>query len=88
MYLLLPAVLALGLAGPVLAQGAKPATPATPPPQQKKTEADDLKKKYDAKLAEPFVKKADWITDYEAALAASKKTGKMIFGYFSRSYAP
>jgi hypothetical protein len=44
--------------------------------------------KRDKKLASEFLKKASWITDYEKALAESKKGGKPIFGYFTRSYAP
>lgn len=47
-----------------------------------------LEEKRDKKLASEFLKKASWITDYEKALAESKKAGKPIFGYFTRSYAP
>lgn len=47
-----------------------------------------LEEKRDKKLASEFLKKASWITDYEKALAESKKSGKPIFGYFSRSYSP
>ena len=42
----------------------------------------------DEKLAEPWLKKANWITDYDVAREESKKTGKPIFGYFTRSYSP
>jgi ABC-type sugar transport system substrate-binding protein len=48
---------------------------------------EDLVKKRDEKLATPFLKKAPWITDYTQARAASKKAGKLIFAYFTRSYA-
>jgi len=47
-----------------------------------------LEEKRDKKLASEFLKKAAWTTDYDKALAESKKTGKPIFGYFSRSYSP
>ena len=47
-----------------------------------------LEEKRDKKLASEFLNKASWITDYDKALAESKKSGKPIFGYFSRSYAP
>lgn len=47
-----------------------------------------LEEKRDKKLASEFLKKAAWTTDYDKALEESKKTGKPIFGYFSRSYAP
>ncbi len=48
---------------------------------------DDLVAKRDKKLAEPFLKKADWITDFDEAKAAAKNDGKLIFAYFTRSYA-
>ena len=35
------------------------------------------------KLASPFLKKAPWFTDYDAALAAAKKRKTLIFGYFT-----
>ncbi|MBI3724903.1 hypothetical protein HY251_13245 [bacterium] len=44
-------------------------------------------KKRDAKLAEGWVKSGGWITDYDKALEESKKSGKLIFAYFTRSYA-
>ena len=47
----------------------------------------DLIAKRDAKLQSPFLKNADWITDYDKALAAAKESGKPIFGYFTRSYS-
>jgi hypothetical protein len=47
-----------------------------------------LEEKRDKKLASEFLKKAAWSTDYDKALAESKKSGKPIFGYFSRSYSP
>lgn len=37
------------------------------------------------KLAEPFVSKAAWTTDYDHARAEARKTGKPIFAYFTRS---
>ena len=47
----------------------------------------ELKNKLNKKLAEPWVKKAPWITDYDKARAEAKKSGKLIFAYFTRSYA-
>jgi hypothetical protein len=41
----------------------------------------------DKKLELAFLKKASWTTDYDAALADAKKNGKLIFAYFTRSYA-
>ena len=35
-----------------------------------------------------WLEKAPWILDFDAAKAESKKSGKPIFAYFTRSYAP
>jgi len=51
-------------------------------------QADDLVAKRDEKLKSEFLKKADWITDYDKARETAKSTGKVIFAVFSRSYAP
>lgn len=40
------------------------------------------------KLRSEFLGKAPWITDYDQARRESVKTGKPIFAYFTRSYAP
>lgn len=47
-----------------------------------------LKAALDEKLGKPFVKKAPWILDYDKALAESKSSGRLIFAFFTRSYAP
>jgi hypothetical protein len=49
---------------------------------------EELTQRRDKKLAEKFLQNGDWHTDYEAALADAVKTGRMVFGYFSRSYSP
>ena len=48
----------------------------------------DLQSRKDKKLAEDWVQNSPWILDYTVAKAASKETGKPIFAYFTRSYAP
>lgn len=48
---------------------------------------EQLKKNLDKKLEAEFLKKAHWILDYDEAKAESKKSGKPIFAYFTRSYA-
>lgn len=45
-----------------------------------------LEKRYRAKLAEPWVAKGGWIMSYEQAKERARKTGRLIFAYFSRSY--
>lgn len=46
-----------------------------------------MKKKLEEKLESEFLKNAAWITDFDQAKAESKKSGKPIFAYFTRSYA-
>lgn len=50
--------------------------------------AETLEEKRDAKLQSAFLKRAPWITDYDKARATARETGKPIFAYFTRSYAP
>jgi len=40
------------------------------------------------KLAKPFVTSAPWMLDYDKARAAAEKQDKILFTYFTRSYAP
>jgi hypothetical protein len=54
---------------------------AQPPSQEQ------LKANLEAKLKAPFLAKAPWITDFDKARDESKKSGKPIFAYFTRSYA-
>jgi hypothetical protein len=49
---------------------------------------ETMEQKRDKKLQSPFLKKAAWITDYDAAMAEAKKSKKPIFAYFTRSYSP
>lgn len=46
-----------------------------------------LKKSLDKKLEAPFFKNASWILDYDEARKASKERERLIFAYFTRSYA-
>jgi hypothetical protein len=48
----------------------------------------ELAAKRDKKLESEFLKLADWITDFDEARAVAAETGKPIFAYFTRSYAP
>jgi hypothetical protein len=49
---------------------------------------DALVAKRDAKLAESWVAKSSWITDFDEAREIAKKSEKLIFTYFTRSYSP
>jgi hypothetical protein len=48
----------------------------------------ELATKRDQKLESEFLKLADWVTDFAEAQAVAAETGKPIFAYFTRSYAP
>ena len=48
---------------------------------------DDLQQKLDTKLHSAFLKQAAWSTDYDKALATATETGRLVFTYFTRSYA-
>src|SRR5436853_1760235 len=68
-------VLALGLM--VAAQAAS-----------QQADLSELVAKRDKKLAAPFLRCAKWTTSYDQARTAAKASGKLILGYFTRSYAP
>ena len=48
---------------------------------------EDLKKLREKKLDKSFLKQAKWSTDYDAVRKQAKEQGKIIFAYFTRSYA-
>ena len=50
--------------------------------------AQTLEEKLERKLAKPFVENVAWVQEYDAALAKAKESGRIVFAYFSRSYAP
>jgi hypothetical protein len=50
--------------------------------------AQSNEEKLEAKLKEPFVANAPWVLDYSEALDKAKKESKIVFAYFTRSYAP
>lgn len=49
-------------------------------------EPDELKRRYDEKIGQEWLKKADWILDFDRARAQARQSGKPIFAYFTRSY--
>ncbi len=49
---------------------------------------EQLASQRDDKLAEDWVKKGNWVTDWDKAQADAKKSGELIFAYFTRSYSP
>ncbi|HBF23269.1 MAG TPA: hypothetical protein DDW23_05565 [Planctomycetes bacterium] len=51
-------------------------------------DADDLIAKYEAEISEKWVSHGGWTLDLDEALARAKKENKLVFAYFTRSYAP
>lgn len=49
---------------------------------------DAMRAKKASKLAEAWLKNGQWTHDYDEALSQAKTSGKLIFAYFTRSYAP
>ena len=52
------------------------------------SEDAELRTKLKKKLASEFLTNANWFTDFDKARARAKATGKILFGYFTRSYSP
>ncbi len=50
--------------------------------------AQSMEEKYQQKLKKDFVSHVDWVQSLEDAQKAAKESKKLIFGYFTRSYAP
>lgn len=48
----------------------------------------ELQKKFDRKMEKPFIAHGKWLTDYDQARKLAKQEGKLLFVYFTRSYAP
>ena len=55
--------------------------------QREKPSPETLQRKYDEEIALPFIAKGGWILDYDDARRRAREEGKLIFAYFSRSYA-
>ena len=50
--------------------------------------AESLEERLEAKLKKPFASNAAWVHDFAQAKKLAAEQGKVIFAYFSRSYAP
>ena len=81
----LPLALSL-LAGNLDAQVIPAKRMGTPTQRPQKT-PEQLRALYEKEIAEPFVAKGSWVVDYDEARARAKRENKLIFAYFSRSYA-
>ncbi|HEX9794310.1 MAG TPA: hypothetical protein VGC54_10040 [Planctomycetota bacterium] len=74
---------AVRLAGALVAGALLTAPAAAQGPSQA-----ELQAKYEAKLAHEWIEEGGWETDFDQAKARAKAEGKVLFAYFSRSYAP
>jgi len=81
---LAPLLLAALVATPAAAQSAR----LSGGPAQSQDSQADMVAKYEAKLKADYIPFGGWITDYDEARAKAAAEGKLIFAYFSRSYAP
>lgn len=45
-----------------------------------------LEERLEAKLAEPWLRLADWTTDYDVARERARAEGKLILAYFTPSF--
>jgi hypothetical protein len=56
-------------------------------PEVAAQDQDGLIAKREKKLAKDVFHKTPWMFDYDEARAKAKKEGKVLFAYFTRSYA-
>lgn len=50
-------------------------------------DVEELRRKRAAKVQEAWFTSNPWTDDYDVARQRAKESGKVIFGYFTRSYA-
>jgi len=72
---------------PTLIAGALLAALATAAPAAAQ-DAAAMQAKYEKKLQAEFIEHGGWIIDFDEAKEKAKAEDKLIFAYFSRSYAP
>ena len=91
------AVPALLLAGGALVaqEPAKPKTGGTPAvpvqraqPAPRQYDQEAMKANFEAMKTHDWYVGGGWTTDFDAAKAKAKESGKPIFAYFTRTYAP
>ena len=58
------------------------------PAQRQERSQDEYKQLRAETLAKEVFAKAPWVKDYDKARETAKQEGKLIFAYFTRSFAP
>ncbi len=56
--------------------------------QRRLPSQSELEKRKQKKLRSTFLKQARWVKDFDKAKKESRRSGKLILAYFTRSYAP
>ncbi len=64
------------------------ASSATAQPPTRVYDQEDMMARKAELLKHDWLKQADWVMSYAKAKAQAAKSGKLIFTYFTRSYAP
>ena len=70
-----------------LAASTASATAPRQEPDDHAAEQAAMRKNLEQKLAKEFVERGGWRLDYDAARAEARREKKMLFIYFTRSYA-
>lgn len=73
---------------PMLLAAAAALAPSIALAQRQAPSQEELQKRYEEKIAKPWLKNAKWTIDLEDAKKQAQETGKPIFAYFTRSYSP
>ncbi len=60
---------------------------AQQPKQRPEKSPEEFTRLFEEKSAKPWIRKGAWLTDFDEACAQAKKQGKLVFAYFTRSYA-
>ena len=84
---LLPPSLALALGASSLPSGIR-AQVRKPAPKVEAAQAEEFRKRFEAYMRKDYLTKAPWVLDYAEARARARREKKLIFVYFTRSYAP
>jgi hypothetical protein len=50
--------------------------------------AQSFEERLEKKLQAPFLKNAPWVLDYDEARKLAREKGRVVFAYFTRSFAP
>ncbi len=87
----LPTALGAVLSGGATASVQAGQTPRLDPAQSSSKEADrvrEYRRRYEEYMKKSYIEHAGWVFDLEEARTRARREKKLIFVYFTRSYAP